>query len=98
MAPRKLEQYQSKRDFRATTEPAGTTRAGPPPPDPFRSVAKEHHATRLHWDLRLEHEGVLASWAIPNGIPALPSDNRLAVHTEDHPLEYIGVPREIPKG
>lgn len=63
-----------------------------------RFVIQEHHATRLHWDLRLEHDGTLASWAIPNGLPAAPKDNRLAVRTEDHPLEYLDFHGEIPKG
>jgi bifunctional non-homologous end joining protein LigD len=63
-----------------------------------RFVIQEHHATRLHWDLRLEHDGALASWAIPNGIPATPQDNRLAVRTEDHPLEYLDFHGEIPRG
>ena len=59
---------------------------------------QQHAATRLHWDLRLEHDGVLASWAVPNGIPPDPADNRLAVRTEDHPLEYLEFHGEIPKG
>ena len=96
MPSEKLRSYRSKRDFAATSEPAGGdgTAAGPQ----ARFVVQEHHATRLHWDLRLEHEGVLASWAIPNGIPPHPSENRLAVHTEDHPLEYLDFEGEIPAG
>jgi bifunctional non-homologous end joining protein LigD len=92
---RKLSDYRAKRDFQATSEPAGEQTS---PEDGHRFVVQEHHATRLHWDLRLEHDGVLASWAIPNGIPADPSDNRLAVRTEDHPLEYLDFHGEIPKG
>jgi bifunctional non-homologous end joining protein LigD len=95
MPPDKLHNYRAKRDFDKTSEPggAGAGQDGAP-----RFVIQEHHATRLHWDLRLEHDGVLASWAIPNGIPATPSDNRLAVHTEDHPLEYLDFHGEIPRG
>ncbi|MGH2869306.1 MAG: DNA ligase D [Solirubrobacteraceae bacterium] len=91
----KLRSYRSKRDFAATREPAGDQPAGR---SGGRFVVQEHHATRLHWDLRLEHDGVLASWAIPNGIPPHPSENRLAVHTEDHPLEYLDFEGEIPAG
>ncbi len=58
----------------------------------------EHHARRLHWDLRLEHGGALMSWAIPNGIPQDPSENRKAIHVEDHPLSYIDFAGEIPAG
>ena len=79
--------------------PAGDAGAdgGAPEREP-RFVVQEHHATRLHWDLRLEHDGVLASWAIPNGIPPTPKENRLAVRTEDHPLQYLDFHGEIPKG
>jgi bifunctional non-homologous end joining protein LigD len=91
-----LSEYQRKRDFEKTAEPAPKRRRskkGEP-----RFVVQEHSARRLHWDLRLEHEGVAASWAIPNGIPESPDENRKAVHTEDHPLEYLSWEGEIPKG
>lgn len=91
----KLRTYRRKRDFGATPEPAGELGAAGDRP---RFVVQEHHATRLHWDLRLEHEGALASWAIPNGIPEDPKQNRKAVRTEDHPLEYLDFHGEIPKG
>jgi bifunctional non-homologous end joining protein LigD len=91
----KLETYRGKRDFQATSEPAGQADGAA---GGHRFVIQEHHATRLHWDLRLEHDGALASWAIPNGIPADPADNRLAVRTEDHPLEYLEFHGEIPRG
>jgi bifunctional non-homologous end joining protein LigD len=93
--PNSLQPYRQKRDFDATPEPAGDSAVHGAAP---RFVIQEHHATRLHWDLRLEHEGTLASWAIPNGVPATPQDNRLAVRTEDHPLEYLEFHGEIPKG
>ncbi len=97
MPREKLRSYRDKRDFGKTAEPAGATTATPPRAAP-RFVVQEHHATRLHWDLRLEHDDVLASWAIPNGIPPDPSENRLAVHTEDHPLEYLEFEGDIAKG
>jgi bifunctional non-homologous end joining protein LigD len=92
-----LGSYRSKRDFQATSEPTGVD-AQPVAGDGGRFVVQQHDATRLHWDLRLEHDGVLASWAVPNGIPPDPADNRLAVRTEDHPLEYLEFHGEIPKG
>ena len=91
----KLKPYRAKRDFSTTPEPGGASSGAT---SASRFVVQEHHATRLHWDLRLEHEGVLASWAIPNGIPPDPADNRLAVHTEDHPLQYLDFSGDIPKG
>jgi bifunctional non-homologous end joining protein LigD len=63
-----------------------------------RFVVHEHNATRLHWDLRLERDGALASWAIPNGIPEDPKHNRKAIHVEDHPLDYLDFEGEIPQG
>jgi bifunctional non-homologous end joining protein LigD len=90
------EEYERKRDFSKTPEPAAQKRRrkkGAP-----RFVVQEHSARRLHWDLRLEHDGVAASWAIPNGIPETPDENRKAVHTEDHPLEYLSWEGEIPPG
>ena len=92
----KLGEYERKRDFGSTAEPRPRrrrARKGAP-----RFVIQEHSARRLHWDLRLEHDGVAVSWAIPNGIPADPSENRKAVHTEDHPLEYMEFEGEIPAG
>jgi bifunctional non-homologous end joining protein LigD len=93
----KLGRYRAKRDFAVTGEPDGAEASGPDAAAP-RFVVQQHHARRLHWDLRLEHDGVAASWAIPNGLPMTPKDNRLAVHTEDHPLEYLDWEGEIPAG
>jgi bifunctional non-homologous end joining protein LigD len=91
-----LQQYRAKRDFSATPEPAPAAR-GPRRGKP-RFVVQEHHARALHWDLRLEHDGVLWSWAVPKGIPLRQKPNHLAVRTEDHPLEYLGFHGEIPDG
>jgi bifunctional non-homologous end joining protein LigD len=91
----RLGTYKAKRDFEKTPEPkARRARA----PGAARFVVQEHHARRLHWDLRLEHAGTLASWALPRGVPVHPDENRLAVRTEDHPLEYLDFRGEIPKG
>jgi bifunctional non-homologous end joining protein LigD len=88
--------YERKRDFGKTSEPAPKRRRRKT--EAMRFVVQEHSARRLHWDLRLEHQGVAASWAIPNGIPEDPGENRKAVHTEDHPLEYLEWEGEIPEG
>ncbi|MGH2981747.1 MAG: DNA polymerase ligase N-terminal domain-containing protein [Solirubrobacterales bacterium] len=97
---RKLKEYRAKRDFDRTTEPSGAGDDGREPAGGGRFVVHQHDARNLHWDLRLEHRGVLLSWALPRGIPQLPdrAANRLAVHTEDHPLEYIDFHGEIPAG
>lgn len=96
---KELADYERKRDFGKTSEPArSSSKPRRKKKDAPRFVVQEHSARRLHWDLRLEHEGVAASWAIPNGIPETPEENRKAVHTEDHPLEYLSWEGEIPKG
>jgi bifunctional non-homologous end joining protein LigD len=95
--PRGLEEYERKRKFAATPEPEAPVSVGTEGDLP-RFVVHEHHARRIHWDLRLEHEGTLASWAVPNGIPDDPKRNRKAVHVEDHPLEYIEFSGTIPAG
>ena len=95
--PDKLATYRRKRSAARTPEPV--PEAGPLPQgndDTF--VIQEHHARALHWDLRLERDGVLVSWAIPNGLPTDPKRNHLAVHTEDHPLEYASFAGQIPRG
>lgn len=92
----RLGEYRAKRSFEATPEPADDDDAAAA--DASRFVVQEHHATRLHWDLRLERDGVLASWALPRGFPASPEQNRLAVQTEDHPLSYIDFEGQIPEG
>jgi bifunctional non-homologous end joining protein LigD len=103
-----LKRYRAKRDFAATPEPPApnladtsapvgqakdATGAGLP-----RFVVHEHNASRLHWDLRLERDGALASWALPKGLPLAPGENHFAAHTEDHPLEYLEFHGVIPKG
>jgi bifunctional non-homologous end joining protein LigD len=90
----KLQEYRSKRDFSVTAEPAGGEKIGE-----YRVfVVQEHHARRLHYDLRLEKDGVLKSWAVPKGIPESTDQKRLAVETEDHPLGYADFEGTIPKG
>ena len=93
----RLGRFRAKRDFTQTPEPAGADAPAAAPPAP-RFVIHEHHARRLHWDLRLERGGVLACWALPKGLPEEPRENRFAAATEDHPLEYLDFEGEIPSG
>jgi bifunctional non-homologous end joining protein LigD len=95
-----LAEYRGKRDPARTNEPfPQVPPAAPGPPGAAGNfVVQEHHARRLHWDFRLERDGVLVSWALPKGVPADPAANHLAVRTEDHPLEYAGFQGEIPRG
>ncbi|MEV6774455.1 ATP-dependent DNA ligase [Nocardia sp. NPDC051030] len=94
--PDKLHIYRSMRDPERTPEPVPAT--APEPSAGNRYVIQEHRARRLHYDLRLERDGVLVSWAVPKGPPIDTHENRLAVHTEDHPLEYLEFHGEIPRG
>ncbi|MGB9175571.1 MAG: non-homologous end-joining DNA ligase [Methanoregula sp.] len=88
-----LRSYHEKRNFSVTHEPEGA-----PDMNGNRFVIQEHHAHKLHYDLRLERDGVLKSWAVPKGIPETTGEKHLAVAVEDHPLEYVSFEGEIPKG
>ena len=90
----KLAEYRKKRDPKRTPEPFGAKKKGKQP----IFVVQRHDARRLHYDFRLERNGALASWAVPKGIPLEPGQRALAVHVEDHPLEYATFEGEIPKG
>lgn len=104
----RLAEYRRKRDAGRTPEPvpgAGEETSGQPEGNatqPYGNddafVVQEHHASALHWDFRLERQGVLVSWAVPKGLPPDPADNHLAVQTEDHPLDYAAFAGTIPRG
>jgi bifunctional non-homologous end joining protein LigD len=91
---KKLSEYERKRDRKKTPEPFGGKSRGKAP----IFVVQRHDARRLHYDFRLERDGVLASWAVPKGVPLEPGEQHLAVHVEDHPLEYASFEGEIPQG
>ncbi|MEZ3158185.1 ATP-dependent DNA ligase [Microbacterium sp. BWR-S6Y] len=94
-----LRAYIAKRSAGRTPEPVPDSPHGDPGTgDLSRFVIQEHHASRLHWDLRLERDGVLVSWAVPKGVPPTTAKNSLAVMTEDHPLPYLDFAGEIPRG
>ncbi len=94
----KLQAYRGKRDPEATPEPFSGARAPRRRPKALVFVVQRHAARSLHYDFRLERDGVLASWAVPKGVPLEPGSQHLAVHVEDHPLDYATFEGEIPKG
>src|SRR2546423_3743227 len=95
MASQKLTEYRRKRDPKQTSEPFGKAKKRGKEPI---FVVQRHDARRLHYDFRLERDGALASWAVPKGVPLETGQRSLAVHVEDHPLDYASFEGEIPKG
>src|SRR5476651_76824 len=93
-----LSEYNRKRDFGITAEPAGSAPAGKRKASALSFVIQKHDASRLHYDFRLEMDGVLKSWAVPKGLPWKKGEKHLAVEVEDHPVEYAGFEGIIPGG
>src|SRR6185369_11950859 len=89
-----LKPYNDKRDFTQTKEPEGKVQIS----KNFRFVIQKHDASRLHYDFRIEHKGVLKSWAVPKGLPYKNEDKNLAMHVEDHPVSYFDFEGIIPEG
>src|SRR4051794_24006921 len=98
-----LREYQRKRDFAVTAEPGAAKKAAAATSKPATKagpmfVVQKHDASRLHYDFRLEMAGVLASWAVPKGFPQKRGERHLAVHVEDHPIDYAKFEGIIPQG
>lgn len=97
-AREQLTEYQRKRDFKKTAEPKGGSKRSAREKKQLQFVIQKHAATRLHYDLRLELDGVMKSWAVPKGPSADPTIKRLAMQVEDHPIEYNTFEGTIPQG
>src|SRR5438128_2808484 len=93
-----LGEYKRKRDFKKTAEPVGAAKARGQKTRANRFIIQKHDASRLHYDFRLEMEGVLKSWAVPKGLPWEQGQKHLAVEVEDHPIEYETFEGVIPEG
>src|SRR5437868_7795290 len=93
-----LKEYKHKRDFKKTAEPAGAAKTSGRKARALHFIIQKHDASRLHYDFRLEMEGVLKSWAVPKGLPWAQAEKHLAVEVEDHPIEYADFEGIIPAG